>query len=110
MLPWGQRHKTKDRFGMQLGKTTEAEEVEAVVEAVRPLFAGKRPEIQGAALADLLAMWLAGHVDRDDPEGKNSALIQEELIEIHLAMVRQLIPINYAMLIEPELDRRWNRH
>jgi hypothetical protein len=89
---------------MQLGKTTEAEEVEALVEAVRPLFAGKRPEIQGAALADLLAMWLAGHVDPNDRPVTEAK--REELIEIHLAMVRLLIPINYAMLIEPELNRR----
>ena len=92
---------------MQLGKATEAEEVDALVEAVRPLFAGKRPEIQGAALADLLAMWLAEHVDPNDPRTEAK---REELIEIHLAMVRQLIPINYAIFIEPELNRCWNRH
>jgi len=95
---------------MQLGKTTEAEEVEALVEAVRPLFAGKRPGIQGAALADLLAMWLAGHVIRDDPEA--SERLREQMLELHLRAVGALVPVNYAGLIEPELERRrqWRPH
>jgi hypothetical protein len=88
----------------------DAKEVEALVAAVRPLFAGKSPQVQGAALADLLAMWLAGHVDRDDPAGKNSALIREQMLEAHLIAVRALVPVNYAGLIEPELERRRRRH
>ena len=70
------------------------------------------PQIQGAALADLLAMWLAGHVDRDDPGGKNSDRMREAVLEAHLIAVRALVPVNYAGLIEPELERRrqWRPH
>jgi hypothetical protein len=34
---------------------------EELVRAVSPLFNGKDPEVQGAALLDLCAIWLAGH-------------------------------------------------
>ena len=95
---------------MQIGETTQAEEVEALVNAVRPLFAGKPTGIQGAALADLLAIWLAGHVIRDDPAATER--IRADVLEAHLIAVRALVPVNYAGLIEPELARRreWRRH
>jgi hypothetical protein len=91
---------------MQVSKTTEAEEAEALVKAVSPHFAGKSAPVQGAALADLLALWLAGHVDRDDPAGKNSTLVREKMLELHLRAVRALIPINYRAHIEPKLKAR----
>jgi hypothetical protein len=48
-------------------------------------------------------MWLAGHLDRDDPEGEKTARIREALLEAHLVAVRALIPINYKSQIEPQL-------
>jgi hypothetical protein len=61
---------------------------------------------RGAALADLLALWLAGHVDRDDPEGPNSDLVREEVLKLHLKAVRSLVPINYETIIKPKLSGR----
>jgi hypothetical protein len=84
----------------------QADEVMALVEAVRPLFKGKAPEVQGAALADLLAMWLAGHFDANDPESAATEQIRETMLELHLRAVRDLIPVNYLALIEPQLPRR----
>ena len=81
----------------------DAKSVEALVRAAMPLFAGKPEQVQSAALADLLAMWLAGHLDRDDPEGEKTARIREALLEAHLVAVRALIPINYKSQIEPQL-------
>ena len=72
----------------------------ALVEAVRPLFAGKPAQVQGAALADLLAIWLAGHVT---PDPETTRQVQEEVLEMHLRAVRQLIPINFAEKIAPRL-------
>jgi hypothetical protein len=82
------------------------QEVEALVTAVRPLFAGKPPEVQGAALADLLALWIAGHVAHD-PADK---AFREELLELHLKTVRALIPINYRTHIEPLLAPPPRKH
>jgi hypothetical protein len=77
-------------------------DVEALVAAVSPMFVGQPPEVQGAALADLLAMWLAGHVA---PDPKTTRQFHEEMLKMHIRAVRRLIPINYAQKIEPLLKR-----
>lgn len=82
---------------------SDADEVMAMVKAIRPLLAGRAAEVQGACLADLLAMWLAGHVLVGDPAA--SEAYREKVIALHLDAVRRLIPINYAALIEPKLRR-----
>ena len=73
-----------------------AREVDELVERIRPalfpLLAGKHPEIQGAALADLTAIWLAGHVHPGDPE--MTAGLRESLLELHITAIRKLIPVN----------------
>ena len=73
-------------------------EVMALVERVRPLFAGRAPDVQGAALAELLAVWLAGHVVPGDPEGTERA--RSELLQQHLFTVRELVPINFKALMQ----------
>ncbi len=69
-------------------------DVEPIVERIRPLLAGHRPEIQGAVLADLLATWLAGHM------GEGADRVREELLRMHIEMVRKLIPVNETMILE----------
>lgn len=73
-----------------------AAEARQIVERVRPLLAGRPPQVQGAVLADLLAMWLAGHIFRGNP-GETDAL-REKLLESHLDLVRRLIPVNAASI------------
>jgi hypothetical protein len=50
-------------------------------ERLKAELADKPPYVQGAALADMLAIWLAGH-----PAG-----IHEELLRNHIAAVRALL-------------------
>jgi hypothetical protein len=64
-----------------------SEEAVSIAARCHPLLAGHHPVIQGAALADLLATWLAGH----DPE------VREALLDAHVHIVRELVPINEAM-------------
>jgi len=64
--------------------------VAAMVEAARPIFAGRHPMHVGAALADLAAIWLAGHPEQ----------AREELLALHVDYIRKLIPINAAALEE----------
>lgn len=66
--------------------------VERLVEAIRPLLAGKAPPVQGAALADLLAVWLAGHMVPGEPA--ETQLLRDELLDAHISIVRKLIPVN----------------
>lgn len=59
-----------------------------IVERIRPLLAGHHPAVQSAVVADLLAMWLAGH-EHD---------IREALLDSHLGLVRELVPVNVAAM------------
>lgn len=70
------------------------------IEKIRPLLAGKPAEVQGAALADLLAMWLAGHIMPDDPEGTRE--LRETILAGHIDAVRELIPVNAKAMGLPE--------
>jgi hemerythrin len=56
------------------------------------LLHGRAPHIQGAVLADLLALWLAGHVIRDDR--KATKAVRQEMLAMHMRKVRELIPEN----------------
>jgi hypothetical protein len=58
--------------------------VRELVERMRPILAGHHPAAQGAALADMLAMWLAGH----------EASLREPLLNAHVVAVRRLVPVN----------------
>lgn len=73
-------------------------DAQGLVEEIRPLLAGYPSPTVGAALADLLAIWLAGHFAGGAAE---NAALREELLAMHLKVVRKLIPVN-----ERELLRR----
>jgi hypothetical protein len=73
-----------------------ATQVAAIVERIRPILAGNQPEVQGGALADLFSMFIAGHFDADG----RTAELREAMITEWLITVRQLIPVNEAMILE----------
>jgi hypothetical protein len=68
---------------------SEADEVVALVAAVRPFFLGKPHEVQGAALADMVATWLARYV-RGDPKATES--FRKDVLALHVETVRRLVP------------------
>jgi hypothetical protein len=70
--------------------------VEMVVSSIGPLLHGLPPDIQGAALADLFAIWLAGH------QGEKPGIdeYREALIQDWCKTVRDLIPVNEQMIAE----------
>jgi hypothetical protein len=63
----------------------------ATVESIKPLLAGLHPGVQGAALAELLAIWLAGH-RTSDPDATKA--LQHRLLRMHMDKVRALTRIN----------------
>jgi hypothetical protein len=67
-----------------------------LVEEVRPILAGHSPEVIGAALADLVAIWLAGHVVAGDIEATDRR--RGELMLMHAQAVRHLTAINALQL------------
>ena len=56
--------------------------VERLSKRIRPLLAGHSPEIQGAVLADLVSLFIAGH----------HPAMREEILALHTEAVRKLIP------------------
>jgi hypothetical protein len=81
-----------------------------LMEEMRPLLAGKGPEVQSSALAELTAMWLAGMFLTDQRTGEISRRATDEMREVALAMfikvVRELTPVNEEMYTKPLLDRQ----
>jgi hypothetical protein len=65
-------------------KATKATVVQNISASVQKKLAGKGPDVQGAVLADLLSMWLAGHhLD-----------LRDELLHFHVDKVRDLVPLS----------------
>jgi hypothetical protein len=58
---------------------------DVIVAACRPALGGEHPLAQGFALADLVAMWLAGH---QLAPGEHEALLA-----MHVEAVRSLLPL-----------------
>jgi hypothetical protein len=57
-----------------------------LVDKIKPFLTGHDPSIQGAALAELLALWLAGH----HPD------LRHEMLDLHIDTVRELVPVAEA--------------
>ncbi len=55
------------------------------------LLHGHPPAVQGAVLATLTAMFLAGHII-EGSKSKTDA-VRDEVLEVHIRTVRRMIPI-----------------
>jgi hypothetical protein len=65
---------------------------------IAPLLANNAPEVQSAALADLTAMWLAGHfVNNNIAETRK---LRQLLLHEHIKLIQQLIPLNEKKLLQ----------
>ena len=85
---------------MSAPETTPAEVFDRALAGCREALAGHGPGIQGAVLADLVAIWLAGMIC-DNPF--NEIALRETLLSLHVKSVRRLL----ACHIE-ETERRNN--
>lgn len=56
---------------------------------IAPRLAGRPPEVQSAVLAELAAIWLAGHVVPGDPAA--TAAMRSELFRLYVRLVADLI-------------------
>lgn len=73
-----------------------AEQALALEKRLRPIFAGLHPGVQGAVLASLSAIWLAGHSAED----------RERVLALHVKTICQLTEVNatVALAWERRLD------
>lgn len=72
------------------------------VERIKPILAGIRPDIQGAVIGDLFAIYLAGHV------GPGQDDIRDEIIGHWIELVRSMVPIYQEQLEKMEKNRQKN--
>jgi hypothetical protein len=81
-------------------------EVRPIVESIAPLLVGKDPLIVGAALSDLVAMWIASHRIIDDSGAERE--MHRQLWLKHCELVESLIPLNQQLLdaIETAMGER----
>ena len=63
---------------------------DALVARIKPLLAGHDPELQGAVLSDLVAIWVAGYRTCEPGEGE---VLRRELLELHCKHVVELVDL-----------------
>ena len=71
--------------------------VEERSQKMQPFLSGLGPMVQGAVLADLVALWLAGHM------GEDAEQYRELLIAHFLEHVRKLIPVAEKQILSRTL-------
>lgn len=70
------------------------EQVEALAGALGELLHGEDPRVVGGALADVLAMYIAGHVVFGNAEA--TMRVRTAALALHIDIVQSLIPVNAA--------------
>jgi hypothetical protein len=83
------------------------EQAGKLAKKAKRLFAGKDPDVAGAALIELVALHLAGHYVPDDPEATKA--IRVELLLAFVQAVEGLVPVLEAMEILPRLEEMQQR-
>ena len=81
-----------------------ADEAEALAKQCYPIFAGHDKMVQGAALVELVAMHLAGHVILGDAE--KTKQLRVGIFEEFMKAVAGLVPVLDEGVIQPEIARR----
>jgi hypothetical protein len=76
----------------------------ALAEACHPIFAGQDPNVVAAALAELLALLLAGHFVPGDPA--DTQAMRDGILALHIETVKKLVPVMEAMRTAPKLKER----
>jgi hypothetical protein len=73
-----------------------ARDVQPLVDQIKRILSGQPAELQGAVLADCLAIWLAAHHVPGNEDATRS--LRAEMLAMHRHVVRQLVPINARMI------------
>lgn len=77
--------------------TDQADEALELAAAIAPMLRGRGELVQAAALADLVARWLAGHFAETPAE---TAAVRRKLLAEHVAIVDRLVAPNEAAILE----------
>jgi hypothetical protein len=69
---------------------------------IMPVLEGQGPDVQGAVLADLLSLWLAGQIVLDDKgeiDRVQTLKMREEMLTLHIEHVRLMMPSSEAEVL-----------
>lgn len=75
--------------------------------AIKGAMGGRRPEVQGAVLADLMAMWIAGYVVRGDLV--KTIELREAMLTLQIDTIRVLIE-HYDLLAQGQAELAGEGH
>jgi hypothetical protein len=64
-------------------------------EVIRPLLRGQPPEVVGAVLANLTAMFIISHVAENDYLTKKS---RDQVLKIQIDTIKKLMPLNEELI------------
>lgn len=82
-----------------MGIDVRVDRVSEIVRSIAPLLAGEPPEIQGAVLAELTAVWVWGHqVEGESTSSETTKKYRQQMLDAHVTLVSRLIPIHDGML------------
>jgi hypothetical protein len=76
-------------------ETPMTREIIRAIDRIKPILAGRPAAMQGAILADLLAIWLAGHHAEDE---ETTRRLRTQLLADHLAAVVALVAANAKIM------------
>lgn len=79
--------------------TTVLRGVDELYRQIAPLLSGRGPGVQGALLADMVAMWVAGHA----PE------LRDQVLDAHVDLVRRLMVINARAIAKRTGIPEWSK-
>jgi len=74
-----------------------AEDALALSRLIRPLLAGRDPQLVLGALADLVSIGIAGHVVPGDPQA--TARLRGTILGLHVAYLIDLIPASAGEIL-----------
>jgi hypothetical protein len=81
-----------------------ADDAETLARQCYPIFAGHPAPVQGAALVELVARHLAGHVLLGDPN--KTKQLRADILKEFVRTVEALVPIIDADVIQPHIKAR----
>jgi hypothetical protein len=82
----------------------DSRKAEALARQCYPIFKGQDPDVVAAALAELLAVLLAGHFVPGDPA--DTQAMRDGILALHIETVKKLVPVMEAMHTLEKLKER----
>lgn len=78
--------------------------VMGLTETIKPLLVGHDPGVQSGVLANLTALWLAGHISKTGSAAETAA-VREDLLGGFIGLVRALVEPSEQEILDGMVDR-----